>query len=116
MKEVVKYVLIVCLFGLGYYHLHDLSNFTRALYFNCEYIALTTILTYLAAIFNGKERWFFAILGGYFALKTVYNTLLYIPSIGIKLGLNNSEFWGFVFTGTVIVSLIIIQFRYVKER
>ena len=115
MKEIVKHILIVCLFGLGFYHIHDLTNFTRALFFNCEYLALTSILIYLATIFKGKERWFFGILSTYFGLKMVYNTLLYITPIGVKLGLYNSEFWGFIFTGIIIICLIVIQYKYVKE-
>ena len=121
MKEVVKYIMIFVLVGLAYFHLSsdngsEVSNFMRAFYFNLEYISIASILIYLATLCKGKERLFFGVLSGYFSLKIVYNTLLYITPIGIKLGLNNSEFWGFVFTGIIIICLIIIQYRYVKER
>ena len=117
MKEVVKYTALIVLGYLAYYHLQEEATpIMHCLYFMGEYLMIGSVFVYLATIFNGKERWFFAILGGYFAFKMVYNTLVYHPILYIKLGLNNSEFWGFIFTGIVIVSLIIIQFRYVKER
>lgn len=108
--------------GLAYFHLStgddggNVSNFMRAFYFDLEYISIVSVIIYLAYISSGLERWFFGIVSSYFALKMVYNTLLYIEPINWKLGLHNSEMWGFIFTGIIIVCLIIIQFRYVLDK
>lgn len=113
MKELVKYILIVSVGILGLYHLKGDTPFWHCLYFNVEYLSLATVIMYLAYMSRGVERCLFGVLSGYFALKIVYNTLLYIRPIGVKLGLNNSELWGMIFTGIVLVFLIITQLRYV---
>jgi hypothetical protein len=113
MKEFVKYILIIGLGILAFYHFHEVTPFTICLYFNTEYSLLTIILMYLAVQSKGREKLLFGISSGYFGLKIIYNTLLCIEPLGVKLGLNNSEEWGAIFTCVIIVILIIIQYRYV---
>ena len=113
MKEVVKYILIIYLGVLAFYHKSELTNFTMALYFGSEYVAMGVMTIYLATISKGIEKWLFVLVSGYLGLKLIYNTLLYIDPISEKLWLYNSEFWGYLLTVVIIVILIIIQFRYV---
>lgn len=118
MKDIVKYIMIVSLTILAIYHkAEEPTPLLDCLYFAVEYLALASVFMYLAMLMTSfKDMVFFAVLSGYFALKLIYNTFLYIDTISVKMGMHGSETWGFAFTVIIILGLILIQFGYVKER
>ena len=119
MKYTVKYIILVILLYLGWYHKQpESSEILDCGYFASEYILITLSFMYLAVLKQGRDRAFYGILSGYFALKMIYNVLIYQSEIMAKMVDLRAEYWGYIFTGIIVVSLLLIQISYVviKER